>query len=154
AMSFDQLKEVRLPQGPIRYRDSGVGRPLVFIHGLLVDSRLWRKVIALLDLHFRCIAPDLPLGSHRMAMNPDADLTPPGLAQLIADFIAALGLEEANLVANDTGGALCQLLVAQHPELVRHLVLTPCDAHENFPPPAFRPLVVAAKFPGVIAMLM
>ena len=31
-------QEVRLPQGTIRYRDTGAGKPLVFVHGLLVDG--------------------------------------------------------------------------------------------------------------------
>ena len=153
-MSSDQFSEARLSQGLIRYRDTGAGRPLVFVHGLLANSRLWRKVIALLEPRFRCVAPDLPLGSHRLPMNSDADLTPPGLARLIADFIAALGLDNATVVANDTGGALCQLLITTHPEHVSRLVLTPCDAYDNFPPPAFRGLVAAAKVPGAIAMLM
>src|SRR4029079_3927319 len=81
---------------------------------------------------------DLPLGSHRTPMNDGADLSPPGLAKLIADFVAGLGLEDVTLVGNDTGGAICQLVVTRHPERIGRLVLTPCDAYENFLPPAFR----------------
>ena len=81
-------------------------------------------------------------------MNPDADLSPPGLAQLVADFIDALGLEDVTLVGNDTGGAICQLVVTRHPERIGRLVLTPCDAYENFLPPAFRYLQRLARVPG------
>ena len=35
---------ITLRQGTIDYRDEGAGDPLVFVHGLLVDGRLWRKV--------------------------------------------------------------------------------------------------------------
>ena len=73
-------------------------------------------------------------------MNRDADLTTPGLALLVADFLAALSLDQVTLVGNDTGGAICQLLVTEHPEHIGRLVLTPCDAFEHFFPPAFRPL--------------
>ena len=84
------MNEVKLPQGTIRYRESGHGPPIVFVHGLLVDGRLWSKVTPLLDDRFRCIVPDLPLGSHITAMNPDADLSPPGLARVVAAFMQAL----------------------------------------------------------------
>src|SRR4051794_33284347 len=142
------LKEVQIPQGTIRYRDTGEGEPLVFVHGLLVDGQLWRKVTPELQGRFRCIVPDLPLGSHQVPMREDADLSPPGLAQLIADFIRALGIQRATLVGNDTGGGLSQLVVTSHPEVVSRLVLTSCDAFENFPPAAFKSLVLAAKTPG------
>ena len=48
-------------------------------------------------------------------MPADADLSPPGVAKLIADFIEALDLDDVTLVGNDTGGALCQLVVTQPP---------------------------------------
>src|SRR5262249_43931152 len=110
------MSEAKLPQGTIHYRESGEGPPIVFVHGLLVDGRLWRKVTPLLDGDFRCIAPDLPLGSHLTPMNSDADLSPPGLARIVAGFLQALDLQDVTLVANDTGGAISQITAAQHPE--------------------------------------
>jgi pimeloyl-ACP methyl ester carboxylesterase len=96
------------------------------------------------------IAPDLPLGSHTQPLNPGADLSPPGLAKLIADFLEALDLRDVTLVGNDTGGALCQLVAVGHGERVGRLVLTPCDAYESFPPPAFVPLMALGRFPNAI----
>jgi pimeloyl-ACP methyl ester carboxylesterase len=148
------MSEVKLPQGTIRYRESGDGPPVVFVHGLLVDGLLWRKVTPLLEGSFRCIVPDLPLGSHREPMNPDADLSPPGLAQIIAGFLEALDLEHVTLVANDTGGAISQITAAHHPERIGGLLLTNCDAFENFLPPAFRPLQLAAKVPPLLNGLL
>ena len=141
---------VTLDQGTIAYAESGAGDgpPVVFIHGAFVDGSLWRKVVPGLEGSMRCIVPDLPLGAHRTPMNEGADLTPPGLAKLIADFIAALELEDVTLVGNDTGGAICQLVVTRHPERIGRLVLTPCDAYENFLPPAFRYLQLLARLPG------
>lgn len=149
----DDLKTVELPQGPIRYRDQGQGQPIVFVHGVLVDGRLWREVTPLLVDGFRCVVPDLPLGSHRSPMAPDADLSPPGLARLIADFLAALELQDVTLVGCDTGGALAQLVATRHPERIGRLVLTPCDAYDHFPPPAFKPLVWAARVPPLLTAL-
>jgi pimeloyl-ACP methyl ester carboxylesterase len=148
------MNEVELPQGTIRYRESGQGPPIVFVHGLLVDGRLWRKVTPLLEGRFRCVVPDLPLGSHATPMNPDADLSPPGLARIVAGFMEALELKDVTLVGNDTGGAISQITAANHPERIGRLVLTNCDAFENFLPPAFRPLQWGARVPGLLNGLL
>jgi pimeloyl-ACP methyl ester carboxylesterase len=141
--------EVELAQGTLRYRDTGPAEAeaatLVFLHGAFADGDLWRGVVPQLSGRWRCVTPDLPLGAHTLPMPAGADLTPPGLARLIADFLAALDLRDAVLVANDTAGALAQLVVTQHPERVGRLVLTSCDAFDHFPPPLFRPLVVLAR---------
>ncbi|MDQ6914738.1 MAG: alpha/beta hydrolase [Actinomycetota bacterium] len=148
--TFDQapVQEARLPQGTIRYREVGTGDPILLVHGFMVNSLLWRKVIPRLAQDFRVIAPDWPMGSHPLPMGPRADLTPPGFARLIADFMAELDLDDVTLVGNDTGGGMCQLVVVDHPERVGRLVLTPSDSYENFPPPLFRPLKVIARIPG------
>jgi pimeloyl-ACP methyl ester carboxylesterase len=153
-MTTDELTSVELPQGTINHRDSGSGRPLVFIHGLLVNGSLWRKVVPELEGHFRCVVPDWPLGSHQVPMAPEADLSPPGLARLVADFLSALELDDATIVANDTGGAIAQITAANHPERIGRLALTNCDAFENFLPPAFRPLQWAARVPGLLTAVM
>ena len=146
--------DVRLPGGTVRYRERGTGPTLLFVHGLLVNGALWRKVVPELAPDFRCIAPDWPLGSHAVALGDGADRTPGGMAKLIADFMAALDLEDVTLVGNDSGGALCQIVVTRHPERVGRLVLTPCDAFDNFPPRMFGYLGLAAKVPGGMALLV
>jgi pimeloyl-ACP methyl ester carboxylesterase len=147
-------KEVQLSAGSIRYREHGSGAPIVFVHGLLVNGLLWRKVVPPLEPDFRCIVPDWPLGSHPVAMRPDADLSPPGLARLVDEFLEALELDGVTLVANDTGGAIAQIAAANHPARIGRLVLTNCDAFDNFLPPAFRPLQYAAKVPGLLTAVM
>jgi pimeloyl-ACP methyl ester carboxylesterase len=147
------VPEITLPQGTIHYRDEGDGPSLVFVHGALVNGRVWEPVVERLASDVRCVVPELPLGSHTTPMAPDADLSPTGLAQLIADFIAALDLEDVTLVGSDTGGALCQLVAGRHPERLAGLALTNCDAFENFPPKAFRGLVIGART-GTLAAAM
>jgi pimeloyl-ACP methyl ester carboxylesterase len=148
------MSETRLTQGTIRYSESGEGPPIVFMHGLLVDGRLWRKVTPLLEDDFRCVVPDLPLGSHPEPMHAGADLTPQGLARLVADFLEALELQDVVLVGNDTGGAITQITAANHPERIGRVVLTNCDAFENFLPPMFRPMQWAARVPPVLNGLL
>jgi pimeloyl-ACP methyl ester carboxylesterase len=149
----DERKEIRLSGGTIRYREAGEGKPIVFVHGYLVDGRLWDGVVDALSDRYRCLAADWPLGAQQVAMNPDADLTPPGLARLIAEFIERLGLEDVTIVGNDSGGAISQVLAANHPDRVARLALTNCDTHENFPPGIFKALPKLAKLPGGIVPL-
>jgi pimeloyl-ACP methyl ester carboxylesterase len=148
------VREVDLPGGRIRYREVGDGPPVVFVHGLLVNGDLWRSVVPpVAAAGYRCITPDWPLGAHEVAM-PGADLSPPGVAGLIADFLTELDLAGATLVANDTGGALTQILLATRPELVGRVVLTSCDAFERFFPPTFAPLTKVVRVPGLTWALL
>jgi pimeloyl-ACP methyl ester carboxylesterase len=141
-------KETQLSAGAIRYREAGAGKPIVFVHGFLVDGRLWDGVVDALADRFRCIAPDWPLGAHQVALDPAADLSPPGVAKLIADFLEKLDLEDVTIVGNDSGGALSQVLATTHPQRIGRLVLTNCDTHENFPPGIFKAMPPLAKLPG------
>jgi pimeloyl-ACP methyl ester carboxylesterase len=145
--------EVDLPQGRIRYRERGDGPPVLFVHGLLVNADLWRAVVpAVAQAGFRCIAPDWPLGSHEVPV-PDADLSPPGVAALIAAFLDQLDLREVTIVANDTGGGITQILMAERPERVARVVLTPSDSLERFFPPVFAFLPRLACVPGSMWLL-
>jgi pimeloyl-ACP methyl ester carboxylesterase len=147
------VHEVELPAGRIRYRERGEGPPVVFVHGLLVNADLWRAVVpGVADAGFRCIAPDWPLGSHELAM-PRADLSPPGIAALIAAFLDRLDLSDVTIVANDTGGALTQILMAEHPERLGRVVLTPSDSLERFFPPVFASMPTVARIPGSLWLL-
>jgi pimeloyl-ACP methyl ester carboxylesterase len=148
---MEATHEIRLSSGTIRYREAGPGTPdapvLVFVHGFMVDGLLWRKVVRKTSAWARCICPDLPFGSHTIAMDDGADLSPKGAAALIAEFLDALDLKDVTIVGNDTGGAVSQVLVTTNPARVGRLVLTSCDAFENFPPKLFRPLMKAARGP-------
>jgi pimeloyl-ACP methyl ester carboxylesterase len=148
-----ERKEIELPAGRIRYREAGEGKPIVFVHGYLVDGRLWDGVVDRLADRFRCLSPDWPMGSQQVAMNATADLSPPGVAATIASFLEALDLEDVTIVGNDSGGAMSQVLVTRQPERIGRLVLTNCDTHENFPPGIFKAMPPLAKLPGGMAVL-
>ncbi len=149
-----KVHEIRLPQGSIRYRSRGEGAPVLFVHGLLVNGDLWRKVVPGLADHYRCITPDWPLGSHEVPMKNSADLTIPGVARVIGDFIEALKLRDVTIVANDTGGAITQVLMTQRPDNIGRVVLTSCDAYENFLPMMFRPLQYMAHAPALLTGIL
>jgi pimeloyl-ACP methyl ester carboxylesterase len=145
--------EVRLTAGPIGYHERGEGPPLVFVHGVFANSALWSKVVPLLADRFRCIAPDWPLGAHSTPLDPDADPSPPSVASMIGELVDALGLDRPTLVGNDTGGALCQMLAVQRPDVLGGLVLTNCDAYDKFPPQPFTYLVWVPYIPGAVSLL-
>ncbi len=128
---------------------TGEGPPVVLVHGALVNANLWRRVVPLLDGRTR-VTLDLPLGSHLETMPAGADLSPPALADLIADAIAALELDDVTIVGNDTGGGLTQILATRRPERIGRVVLTSCDAFDNFPPRLFRWVLAPARVPGAI----
>lgn len=146
--------ELELPHGRLGYFDAGAGPPVVFVHGLLVNANLWRKVVERLSPEFRCVALDLPLGSHLAGAGEHAELTPPGVAKLIPEALEALDIADATLVGNDTGGALCQIVAGSRPSRVGRLVLTSCDYRDNFPPLAFRPLKQLVRVPGATQALL
>src|SRR5204863_975283 len=100
-----------------------------------------------------CITPDWPLGSHGSPMRADAELKPPHLAALVAAFLDVLNLDDVVLVANDTGGAITQLVMTQHPQRVGAVVLTNCDAFERFFPPLIAYLTVMPKIPCALPFM-
>lgn len=136
-----------LTPGPVTVHDwGGGGEPVLLVHGLLVDHRLWDAVAPLLaEQGLRVVVPDLPLGAHAVPMHEDADLSPRAIAVLLGEITEAMALDGVTLVGNDTGGAICQIAAATRPGWLARLVLTPCDTHENFLPPLFSPLLWLAR---------
>lgn len=153
------MNHVELPQGTVTYRTAGppdsTAPPVVFVHGLLVDSRLWTGVAERLAARgIRSYAPDWPLGSHRTPMRADADLSPRGIARIINDFLAALDLTDVTLVGSDTGGALCQFTIDTDHSRIGRLVLTNCDVFDVFPPREFSGLVTAGRHAALIQPML
>ena len=148
------MREIDLSAGRIRYTDTGSREPIVFVHGLLASGALWSPVVPRLESEFRCVVPELPLGAHRYPMKPEAELTPRSVAGMLAELIERLDLNGVTVVGNDTGGAISQLLVTEHPERIARLVLTPSDAFEHFFPPAFRPMQWVSRIPGGLGVAL
>jgi pimeloyl-ACP methyl ester carboxylesterase len=150
---------IDLPQGQMRYRLAGpstsTAPPVVFVHGLLTSSELWTGVADNLAARgVRSYAPDLPLGSHPVALRPDADLHPRAVASLMCSFMDALDLTDVTLVGNDTGTALCQFVIDTDATRIGRLVLTNGDAFDQFPPPALAPVFRLGRRPAGIHTLM
>lgn len=146
-----EQRALSLPQGRLEYFARGQGPAVVFAHGWIANANLWRKVVDRLAGRFTCIALDLPLGAHRVAMDADADLTPAGSGDLLADALSELDLDGVTLVGNDSGGAYAQIATAAHPERVARLVLNSCETpFDEWPPPPFDGLPAAVQDPQAL----
>ncbi len=133
------MAELALRQATIEYQEFGprdsAHPPVLFVHGILVDGRLWRGVAeGLARRGFHCIVPTWPLGSHTIPVNDATSLSLPGVAAMINDALVALDLSDVTLVGSDTGGGICQLVVDAYPDRIGRLVLTNCDAFDKCPP--------------------
>jgi pimeloyl-ACP methyl ester carboxylesterase len=141
--------EIELSAGTIEYEDTGGEGPvIVLLHGLMMDGSLWRHVVENLRRDHRCVLPTLPLGGHRRAMRPEADLSMRGIAELVGEFVERLDLRELTLAMNDWGGG--QLLIGgPQDERIGSLVLCSCEAFDNVPPKGTaRALPYIARIPG------
>ena len=152
------MPQVALDQATIDYRVLGPEDtphpPVLFVHGVLVDSRLWDRVAeGLAREGFRCYLPNWPLGSHTIPVDDPGALSPVGVAAMVRDFIVALGLSDVTLVGNDTGGGLCQLVIDAYPDHIGRLVLTNCDAFDKFPPFPFTLVFALLRGPISIKLL-
>ena len=152
------MPHIKLERATIDYRvlgpEDSSHPPVLFVHGILVDHRLWLKVAEdLAGKGFRCILPDLPLGSHTTPVSDEVLRSPSAVAELVHDFITAMELRDVTLVGNDTGGGLCQLLIDAHPERIGRLVLTNCDAFDKFPPFPFNVVFATMRGPRSIKAL-
>jgi pimeloyl-ACP methyl ester carboxylesterase len=132
-------KTVRTPSGDVAYVDVGAGPAALFVHGVITGAYLWRNVIEGVRHARRCIAIDLPLHGESPA-RPDQDFSLRALADLVEEVCAALELGAVDLVGNDTGGAICQIFAARHPERIRTFTLTNTDVQDQALTPALAQL--------------
>lgn len=141
-------RTVETPSGRIAYFEQGSGPVALFVHGVLLNSHLWRHQLEHLSDMRHCIALDLLAhGDTEIAPNQPVSVT--DNAAMIAEFLDALGIDAVDLVGNDSGGGIAQIFAALHPERVRSLTLTDCDAHDNWPPEAFKPFLAMAAAGGL-----
>jgi pimeloyl-ACP methyl ester carboxylesterase len=141
-------RHVVTPSGRISYIEAGTGPVALFVHGVLLNGYLWRHQLAELSDMRRCIAVDLMAhGDTEIAADQDVSVT--ANARMLLEFLDALQIEQVDLVGNDSGGGIAQIFAALNPSRLRSLTLTDCDAHNNWPPQAFKPFLEMAAAGGL-----
>jgi len=140
--------KIATPSGSISYRESGSGPVALFVHGVLLNGDLWRHQLEEFSDIRRCIAVDL-LAHGDTEIKPDQDVSVTANAGMLREFLDALHIEQVDLVGNDSGGGIAQIFAASNPSRIRSLALTNCDAHNNWPPEAFKPFLAMAAAGGL-----
>jgi pimeloyl-ACP methyl ester carboxylesterase len=143
-----EKRSVQTASGRISYVEQGTGPVALFVHGVLLNGHLWRHQLAELSDARRCIAVDL-LAHGDTDIAADQDVSVTANATMLEQFLDALDIEQIDLVGNDSGGGIAQIFAALYPERVRSLTLTDCDAHDNWPPEAFKPFLAMAAAGGL-----
>jgi pimeloyl-ACP methyl ester carboxylesterase len=146
--SLSTKRSVQTPSGRISYAEQGSGPVALFVHGVLLNGHLWRHQQAGLSDIRRTIAVDL-LAHGDTEIAPDQDVSVTANAKMLNEFLDALNIDEVDVVGNDSGGGISQIFSALYPERIRSLTLTNCDAHDNWPPEAFKPFVEMVKAGGL-----
>lgn len=148
------ITTINVPAGTIAYRESGDREAPValYVHGVIVNSYLWRHQLEHFASARRNIAIDL-LGHGHSRPSRGQGLTFTDQAAMIAQFLDAMNIADVDLVASDSGTGIAQIFAVKHPERVRSLVVTNGDVHDNWPPAAFKGFtdqVAAGQLPAII----
>ena len=141
-------RQVQTPSGLISCTEQGTGPVALFVHGVLLNGYLWRHQLADFSDIRRCIAVDL-LAHGDTEIAPDQDVSVTANAKMLNEFLDALKIDQVDLVGNDSGGGIAQIFAALYRERVRTLTLTDCDAHDNWPPEAFKAFLAMSAGGGL-----
>jgi pimeloyl-ACP methyl ester carboxylesterase len=105
----------------IAFTRAGSGPELVMLHGAPTDSRTWQWMLPDLTRDHTVIAWDAP--GFGQSSDIDESWRAPEFADVLAAFVAALGLERPHLVGHSFGTMVALSLFRSHPALPASLVL-------------------------------
>jgi len=111
----------RAPDLP--YLDQGTGPPVVLVHASVTDHRIWAPHAHRISERFRVLAPTQRFFGSSGWPDDGREYSIATHADDLADFIRALALEPPSIVGWSYGAAVCLMMAAKRPELVRRLVL-------------------------------
>lgn len=147
--TWPEARSVRTHLGDLEYHDVGDGPVLLFVHLVLADATHWDRMVPLLADRYRLVIPTLPLGAHRIPAEAGADLSVDGLSRALDELLAQLGVDDVTIIGNDSGGAIAQVVAADHCDRIGRVVLTNCDMYDAFPPRIFSYFKLLPRVPGL-----
>ncbi len=147
--SANKRRYVDTTYGRTALIEIGEGFPTVFLHGLGQSAYFWRGQLRAFNSARRCIAVDLMAHGYTEAL-PGADLSFREQAKMILAVLDQIGVDQFDLVLNDSGGAVGQIIAVSVPDRVRSLAFSNCDVHDNWPPAKLNEIRNAAQT-GVFA---
>jgi pimeloyl-ACP methyl ester carboxylesterase len=132
----------------IAYRDIGAGPTVLLLHGWPMDGSTFARVVDALADDYRFVVPDLP-GAGETAWDRGQDLTPAGLARIMAAFLDRLGIDRTlTVIGNDSGGMVARWLADSAGPLVTRLVLLNTEIPGHRAPFQRRSRLLARWLPG------
>ncbi len=129
--------------------DVGDGFPVVFLHGVGQSAYFWRHQLAEFKSTRRCLAIDLLAHGYTEA-HAGADVSFREQAKMILAVLDKIDIDQFDLVLNDSGGAVGQIIAVSAPDRVRSMAFSNCDVHDNWPPTTLNEIREAAQT-GVFA---
>jgi len=114
------------PSGPIAFRRSGEGEPLVLLHPLALSGEAWGPVAERLAARFDVISPDAR--GHGGSGWAGEAFTVADLADDVAALLDGLDLRSAHLLGMSMGGSVALTFAGSRPERVQRLVLADTTA--------------------------
>ncbi len=117
------MPSVDVGSASLFYEERGSGDPIVFVHGIPTDYRAWSAQVEPLSKRFRTISLSRRYASPNAREGDVTDSTVGNNAADLKSFIEKMGLAPANVVAHSYGGFIAAYMAADHPDLVRSLVL-------------------------------
>jgi len=113
----DQGNYVQVNGLNVYYEVHGTGTPVILLHGGLETCQMWAPVIPSFSMNYQAITPDTR--GHGRTDNPSGRFSYALLAEDIAQFIQALGLQNPLLVGYSDGGQTALHMAMTYPGLVR-----------------------------------
>ncbi len=120
ALAQETGKRVHVNGMEMYYEVSGRGEPLIVLHGAYMDIPTMGGIIPKLAETHRVYA--LEFQGHGRTTDIDRPITYPNLADDVAAFMDAVGLEKADVFGYSMGAAAGLQLAIRHPEKVDQLV--------------------------------
>lgn len=135
-------REITVDGEPVRWIESGQGRPVVLVHGIPTSARLWRHVVP--TVRGRCLALQMRGYGTSIPDGEGRDLGLAAQARRLLRWLDALDIEAPVLVGHDLGGGVAQIAAVEAPGRFTGLVLTNAVCYDSWPIPSVQAMQRAA----------
>tara|TARA_R110002124_G_scaffold64232_2_gene175701 strand:- start:632 stop:1516 length:885 start_codon:yes stop_codon:yes gene_type:complete len=139
------LHHIKIDNQPLYYLDEGHGPVVIFCHGLLTNSTMWRSQIDQISSQYRCIAIDF-WGHGKTTTIPESVENLQDVAQHVLTLMDKLEIDSATIVGHGSGGAIAAELILHAPARINGLVML-----NSFV--GFEPQVNCVKYQGLMAQV-
>jgi non-heme chloroperoxidase len=117
------IKHLKINGAEVTYREEGAGVPVVLLNGMLGDYRGWQRQVDALSPQYRVLALSQRYFPPNKWPDDGAGWGPVNHVADLTVLLRQLGLPPVHLVGHSYGGAVAPRLAAEHPQLVRSLIL-------------------------------